>query len=140
MALLDEIVAIEAFIKAKYPAAKYEKQTVPDKPAHDTFVIRFLDDDREKETGVHYRIDREYQVIYFAQTPQAILPVMDALSKYVYSTDSIGPYRVESFAYSQPFKMESGMHACIGILTGNVREAIPQKSWQKINHIGTRFE
>lgn len=140
MGLIDEIVAIEAFIKTKYPAAKYEKQTVPEKPANDTFVIRFLDDDREKETGVHYRIDREYQVIYFALTPQAILPVMDALSKHVYQTDSIGNFRVESFAYSQPFKMESGIHACIGILTGDVREVIPQKSWPKINNVNTRFE
>lgn len=135
MALIDDIVAIEAFIKTQFPDAMTTKQTVPTAPTHNSFVIRFLSDDRETETRYHYRIDREYQIIYFAIKPEQVLPKMDALARAFYETDTIGRMRVESFAYSQPAKTESGIYVSIGILETTVREARTQTQYPKMNKI-----
>ncbi|WP_114494891.1 phage tail terminator family protein [Fontibacillus phaseoli] len=135
MALIDDIVAIESFIKAQFPDATTTKQTVPTAPTHNSFVIRFLNDDRETETRYHFRIDREYQIVYFASKAEQVLPKMDALARAFYEADVIGRVRVESFAFSQPAKTESGMYVSIGILETSAREARTQTQYPKMNKV-----
>lgn len=135
MALIEDIVALESFIKAHFPDATTTKQTVPAAPVHNSFVIRFLNDDRETETRYHYRIDREYQIIYFASKAEQVLPKMDTLARMLYETDAIGRMRVESFAFSQPAKTENGIYVSIGILETSVREARTQAQYPKINKV-----
>ncbi|GIP55249.1 hypothetical protein [Paenibacillus vini] len=135
MALIEDIVAIEALVKAKFPDATTTKQTVPTAPVHNSFVIRFLNDDRETETRYHYRIDRDYQIVYFATKPEQVLPKMDALARAFYEADTIGRMRVESFAFSQPAKTEGGIYVSIGILETAVRESRTQPQYPKMNKI-----
>lgn len=139
MAIIDEIGAIESFIQANFPESATGKQTIPKKPIVDTFYIRFLNDDRTTETRYHYRADREYQVIYFAQWPEEVIPKMDALSEALYQTENIASgIRVESFAFAQPVELDSGGYVSIGILEVAVRTARQQPDDPLIEQIHIR--
>jgi hypothetical protein len=136
VAIIDDLFAIEAFIKARFPASTTGRQTIPEVPPPDSFYVRFLNDSRETETRYHYRADREYQIVYFAEWPEQIMPKMDTLASALYETEVVtDDMRVESFALSQPAKLDSGIYASIGILAVSVRQARIQPVVPLINHI-----
>ncbi|KOS02498.1 hypothetical protein [Paenibacillus polymyxa] len=141
MALISEIEAIEAFIKRKYPDATYEKQTVPEQPTPGLFVVRFLRDGRTLETGMHYRIDRDYQIIHFAKYPEETMPVMSELSAAIYAEGGLPDVhmRFEGFGFGQPVLTENKIYATVGVLQTTVREMKPQRQYDKINHIHPRY-
>ncbi|MCD9024316.1 hypothetical protein [Cohnella silvisoli] len=137
MAVINEILAIEAFIRTKFPGSLTGKQTIPEKPVEDTFYIRFLGDDRETETRYHFRANREYQIVYVGEWPEDVIPKMDGLSDALYQTERISQgIRVESFSYSQPVESESGGYVSIGMLELVSREARTQTAYPLINHVG----
>lgn len=139
MSIIEEVIAIELFIKKRFPASKTGKQTIPKVPAADTFYIRFLDDSRETETPYYYRADREYQIVYFGQWPEQIIPKMDKLAADLYQTEVVADgIRVGSFSFSQPVETDGGLYASVGILQVVVREAREQPTYPLINHIGVR--
>lgn len=146
MALVNDLLSIEDFVKAQFPTAHTEKQTVPLKPAPNTFVIRYLGESREVETAAHYRIDREYDVVYLGATAADVLTQMDALGRALYQTklipikDSLRYIRVESFSTSQPFETENDLFACIAVLQTEIREARDQAEYDLIQHVYARQE
>ncbi|CAM2951592.1 hypothetical protein PASE110613_09110 [Paenibacillus sediminis] len=135
MALNDEIIAIESFVKAQFPDATTGKQTIPAVPKANSFYVRFLSEERENETRYHYRIDREYQIVYFAQWPEQVMPKMDALGRALYQADSIDYIRIESFSFSQPVKTDNDLFVSIGILATSTRESRDQTAYPKINNV-----
>lgn len=144
MSLINELESVEAFVKTVHPTSATEKQTVPRKPHPDLFVIRFQNDDRTSETAYHYRIDREYQIVYIGDSEADVITKMDALSTALYQRQLIlinGSLRnlcVESFSFSQPFRTENELVACIGVLAVEVREARNQSEDPLIQHVYVR--
>ncbi|WP_010495080.1 hypothetical protein [Paenibacillus elgii] len=146
MTLIDDIVSVEGFVKAKFPTATTVKQTLPKQPAAGTFVIRFQNDSRESETAFHFRTDRDYQIVYFGARADEVLAKMDALSTTLYQTQviprtdgSLRYVRVESFAFSQPFKTENELFACIGVLSAQTRTARDQQTYEKMMNVYARL-
>lgn len=144
MAIVNDLISVENFVKGAFPSAKTEKQTVPKHPSADTFVIRFQNDSRELETAGHYRIDREYQIVYIGASAPGVLSKMDALSKTLYQrkvipiNGSLRYIRVESFSFSQPFTTDNDLTACIGVLATEIREARDEPTYEKIMHVYER--
>jgi hypothetical protein len=137
VSIVSEITAIETYINNLFPDSSTGKQIIPKNPPVDSFYVRFLSDDRETETRYHFRITREYQIVYYAKWPEDVLPKMDALSATIYQTETIAPgIRVDSFGFSQPVKMDSGdIYASIGILSVSVREARVQPNSPLIENV-----
>lgn len=138
MSVVNDIVAIETFIRTQFPAATTGKEEIPLQPPANSFYIRALDDDRETETRYHFRVDRPYQIVHITQRPDTVLADMDALGSAFYQTELIGAIRIDGFTVSQTFKTENGLYAKIGILETNVRESRIQKTYPKINYVGIR--
>jgi hypothetical protein len=147
-AIIDEILGIEAFIKSVVPGAIVEKQTVPLQPAPGLFVARFLTESRTDETAYHYRIERDYQVIYYSATPQAAFPVMDALSNAIYDVQRIVATgsRLNALNYSQPMRTDTDKaattnagYATLGILRITSRQSRTQQSYPLIQNVNSRF-
>ena len=139
MAIIDEIIAIESFIKARFPTVNTGKQTIPKKPALDTFYVRFLADNRETDTHYHIRANRDYQIVYVAEWPEDIIPKMDALSDALYQTEVVSDgIRLASFSFSQPTALEGGGYVSIGILTVKIRKPREQAVNPIINKVVIR--
>ena len=145
MTIISDIVAIEAFVKAKYPAPAHTyKQTPPLKPEPKTFVVRVIDDGRTTETRYHTRVDRTYQIVYYSDKVADVLTKMDALS-FAFMDALIVPVsgstrniRVGTFSYSEPFETENDLFASIGVLTTEVREARTRPQWPLIGKVNVR--
>lgn len=145
MTLINDIISVENFVKAKFPTALTEKQTPPKQPPPGLFVIRLQNDRRESETRLHFRTDRDYQIVYYAKTAPDVLAKMDALSTALYQTQlipisgSLRYIRVESFTFSQPFLTQNDLYAGIGVLSTQVRQARDQQAYDKIQHVYARY-
>lgn len=145
MTLISDIVSIDAYIAQKFPTAATFRQTAPLKAAPNTFAIRFQNNVSATETATSWRIEREYQVVYYGGAKAVdTLAVMDALSTALYSDKVIAKIRVESFAYSQPFKAaDSDNYVCIGILravTREMRSMTEYEATDKILHVNVRYQ
>lgn len=138
MGVVDDIVALEAFVKSIFPTAKTGKQDVPEQPPADSFYIRVMDPDYNTETSYHYRIDRPYEIIHLAERPDTVLANMDRIGAALYQTQLIGHIRINSFSHSQPAKTENGLFVVIGVLLTSVREARIQPVYPKINNVTVR--
>jgi hypothetical protein len=139
--VIDEILALETFVRAAFPASTIEKQTVPEQPAHDTFVIRFLSETPTDETLYSFRLNREYQIVYFSDRPEQALPIMGALTSAIENVRYIAETRtrLDAFGYSQPALTDNDKYVTIGILRTSTRQARPQPKYDKINHVYQRF-
>lgn len=144
----SELLAIEAFIKSVVPGVRVEKQTAPLSPSSGLFVVRYLNGTPTNETGYHYRIEREYQLIYYSARPQDSFAVMDALSTAFYTEQrlaSVGS-RVDSFIYGQPAKtstdraaVTNAEYSTLGILRLTSRQSRPQQTYPLIQNVNSRF-
>lgn len=145
MTLVNELASVEAFVRAKLPTVATVKQTVPLKPEPGTFVIRFQNGSTESETAAHFRHDRDYQFVYFGTSAADVLTKMDTVAGALYQTllipinGSLRYIRVDQFSMSAPFKTENDVHAVIGVLSTEVREARTQQAYDKIAHVYTQF-
>lgn len=144
--ITNEIESITAFIEDLFPGASVHYQRVPSEYRANELAVRYLTGTNESETNYHYRLDRDYQVIYFAQNEFACLTKFEALERKLNNTfvipinGSMGYLRVESFSFSQPTKTEGGtIFAIIGVLSVNVREARTQEEFEKIKHFTTLY-
>jgi len=127
MAVVNELISVEAFVKAQFPSSTY-KQKAPLKPASDTFIVQLMGDNRSTETGYHTRVERMYQIVYVNSSLPEVLAKMDALS-YAAMDGTLIPInassrfiRVGAFSYSQPFETENDLYAVIGIMQTEIRE------------------
>ena len=138
MSVINDMVEIEAYIKALFPAAITGKQVIDEQPPANSFYIRMLNEDRETETRYHFRIDRTYQIVHFAERPDTVLANMQTIGDAVYQNEHIGPIRINGFSVSQPTMTENDLFVIIGILDTSIRQARAQETYPKINHIGVR--
>lgn len=145
--IANEIESIAEFIESEFTSASIHYQRVPTEPKANDLSIRYLMGDTETETNYHYRLDRTYQIVYFAQNELACLTKFDALQRKLNNTfvipikDSSRHLRIESFNFSQPFKTEGGtIIGILGVLSVNVREARTQQTHEKINQVTVRIE
>lgn len=139
--IANEIESIYEYIAPVMGGSREWFQNVPTTPKADEYVIRYLLSEQTAETAAHYRLNRDYQIIYFAANEFACLTKGDVIARQLNNTDVIPLkgsdryMRVGSFSFLQPFKTESGMYAIIGILQLELREARPQAVVQKINDV-----
>ncbi|WP_052723762.1 hypothetical protein [Paenibacillus wulumuqiensis] len=137
MSVITNILAIESLLKTMYPTATFEKQTTPEKPTPNTFVIRMVSDSRELETGSWFVVDRDYQIIYFTEYAEEALPVMDAISSKIYSQISIPAegIRFEGFNFANPELTGSKLYGTVGILRTSVREKRDLPTPEKVGEV-----
>lgn len=139
MSVVNEVNSVGAFVKAIFPTVDVVKQTVPTVPKANTFVVRVFHDQRSTDTLSSMLVERDYQIVYFGTDAGDVLTKMDAFSRKVMNgtimipiTGSLRYIRVEGFNFSQPFKTEGNVDACLGVLQTQVREARDQAQYEKI--------
>ncbi|MDH5159822.1 hypothetical protein [Heyndrickxia oleronia] len=139
--ILNEIDSIFTYVEDLFPGAKIRYQEVPPVLEPNMVTLRYASGDMTTETTFHYRLDRDYQFIYFDNTELKCLDKGDALARKLNNAlvipikGSKRYLRVGSFSLSQPFKTESGVYAIIGMLSAELREARDQEHWDKIEHV-----
>lgn len=146
MRVVNDLISVEAFVKAQFSASSTFKQWSPESPESDTFVIQQISDRRETETNYHTRVERTYQIVYVNAELPEVLTKMDALS-YAAMDGTLIPInasarfiRVEAFSYSQPFQTENDLFACIGVMSTEVREARTQDTSPFIGVVNATLE
>jgi hypothetical protein len=146
VSIVNEVNSVGAFVKALFPTVDVVKQTVPTAPKANTFVVRVLHDQRSTETLSSMLVERDYQIVYFGSDTIDVLTKMDDLSRKVMNgtimipiTGSLRYIRVEGFNFSQPFKTEGNVDACLGVLQTQVREARDQATFEKIMKVGVQI-
>lgn len=125
-----EVESLRDFVADSTLYTRIWMQFLPAKYTAGELVIRNIGSDSESETGYHYRIDREYQFVYFGTTERDCIVKGSALERKLNSTHVI-PLKGSSrfirnglFALSQPFKAEGGeVFGIIGVLQAEMREA-----------------
>lgn len=128
--ITQEIETLATYLEGVATFARVWRQHLPLKYTANEMSIRYLGDSSESETAYHFRIDREYQVVYFATTEIACLQRATLLQRAINQQikipvkDATGYMSLVSFSISQPFKTDTdGVFAVVGVLQAQVREA-----------------
>jgi hypothetical protein len=142
VSIVNEINSVAAFVKSLFPTVDVVKQTVPTAPKPNTFVVRVLHDQRSTDTMSTMLVERDYQVVYFGTDAVDVLTKLDDFSRKAMNDKIVIPIanslryiRVEGFNFSQPFKTEGNVDACLGVLQTQVREARDQEQYEKITRV-----
>lgn len=105
-------------------------QHMPAKYTAGDLSIRYQGGTTTSETAYHYRLDREYQFVYFGTSELDCIRKATVLQRRFNNTHVIPLLgtdrfiRISTFSTSQPFKTEGGeVFAIIGVLQAVVREA-----------------
>lgn len=151
--LLNELESVLTYIRDIYDDSRYERQNVPTSPQANTFVIRFQNARTQAETALTYVDIREWQIIYISGTKSSdvaeVLTRMNGIKRHTagafrqvipINDGSLRYMRVGSFSFGQPFKLENGNHAIIGVLTTEVRKARDFPSYEKIMKAGVNLK
>lgn len=125
-----EVESLRDFVADPTLYSRVWMQTMPAKYTAGELSIRYQGGNTASETGYHYRLDREYQLVYFGTSERDCIIKGSALerkfnSKHVIQLKgSERNIRVGPFSMSQPFKTEGGeVFAIIGMLQAELREA-----------------
>lgn len=137
-----EVESLRDFVADPTLYTRIWMQYLPAKYTAGELSIRFIGDDTASETGYHYRLDREYQFVYFGASELDCIRKASALERKLNSTHVI-PLKGSSrfirnglFALSQPFKAEGGeVYGIIGVLQAEMREARQFAAVDKIGAI-----
>lgn len=128
-------------------ADRLYKQTLPTQYVANTIGIRWQGDSSESETAYHYRIDRLYQIIYFASSEikciQTIPALQKALNQHIKAAlrGSGGYITLEPLAMSAPFKTDTdGVYAVVGVLPVSVRVPREFAEVSKIGGLGVTVD
>jgi len=115
-------------------------QHIPLKYTAGELSIRYQGDSTTSETGYHYRLDREYQFVYFGLTELDCIRKATVLQRKLNSKHAIPMkgseryIRLGPFSMSQPSKTEGGeVFAIIGMLQAEMREA---REFEQVPKIG----
>ncbi|WP_102271304.1 hypothetical protein [Cytobacillus massiliigabonensis] len=140
--VINEIESLAEFIEPLFAGASVHYQQIPVEPKVNSLILRYLSSNNATETNYHYRIDREYQIVYFAQNEFACLQKFEQLERKLNDVlviplkNSDRYLRLEFFSFSQPFKTESGtVTAILGILRVSLREPRTQNPYNKIGQV-----
>lgn len=128
--IATEVESLRDYVADPSAYSRIWMQHLPLKYTAGELSIRYMGDTSESETGYHYRLDRQYQFVYFGATELDCIRKVSALQRKLNSThviplkDSSRYLRNGSFSMSQPFKTEGGeVYAIIGVLQAEMREA-----------------
>lgn len=146
MSLQKEVEAVGTLIKDVVPDVEVRYE-VPTTPTHDTLVVRFQASSTESETRYHYRDDRTFQIVVYGEDTLDCITKMDIIDSAVMGGDltinvgdSPNSLRIESFAYSDTFRTESGLFGSIGMLEAIIRKARTQPHYDKIGVVNASVE
>lgn len=125
-----EVESLRDFVIDPTLYSRIWMQTMPAKYTAGELSIRYQGGNTASETGYHYRLEREYQFVYFGISERDCIVKASALERKLNSTHVI-PLKGSSryirnglFALSQPFKTEGGeVYGIIGVLQAEMREA-----------------
>lgn len=127
-----EVESLRDFVVDPTLFSRIWMQYLPDKYTAGELSIRYQGGNTASETGYHYRLDREYQFVYFGATELDCIRKATALQRKLNSTHAIPLkgserfIRVGPFSMSPPFKSEGGeVFGFIGVLQAEMREARP---------------
>ncbi|MGN7387725.1 hypothetical protein [Sporosarcina sp. SAFN-015] len=129
--ITDEIMALRNFV-ADIGFAYINLAHLPAEYVAGELAIRFMGDTAASETGYHFRLDRDYQFVYFDTSERACLAKASAIQRRMRSAHKInvgnatesGYLTLGSFSLSQPFKAEGAeVYGIIGMLQATAREA-----------------
>lgn len=122
-------------------------QHIPQKPKAGELAIRYQGDSVISETGYHYRIEREYQFVYYGATELDCIQAASELQRVINGTHAIPiegtdrHMRIGMFGMSQPFRTEGGeVYGVIGVLQAVVREAREFEEVQKIGEFSAEVK
>jgi hypothetical protein len=141
LTIVNDLISVEKYVKALFPTAATYKQTIPLVPVPNTFVVRFLTGSPESETAYHFRVDRDYQLIYFGATELDVLTKVGAVESALFQRKlipidgSLRYIRVENVASSAPFRTDNELFAAIIVLSTEVRQARDQAEYVKIANV-----
>ena len=140
--IAQEIETIASYLGTTATFARVWRQHLPSKYTANELSVRYLGDSSESETAYHYRIDRVYQVVYFAATEIACIQRATLLQRAINRQikirikDTDGYMTLVSFSISQPFKTDTdGVFAVVGVIQAQVREARYFAPVPKMEHI-----
>lgn len=147
MSLLVELDSVASDLLIEFPdaAIKYE---IPKEPQMNTFIIRAQTNDFSTESRFTFRIERDYQIIFYSADPQIALEKMDQLARRCMKGETLIPLidnslryiRINSFGYSLPQRTESGeLFAVIGMMPSELRQARDQAAFAKIMSVSARI-
>lgn len=140
-----EVESLRDFVVDPTLYTRIWMQFLPEKYTAGELSIRYIGGDTASETGYHYRLEREYQFVYFGATERDCIDKGSALERKLNSTHVI-PLKGSSrfirnglFALSQPFKAEGGeVYGIIGVLQAEMREARHFDAVPKIGVVNTQ--
>lgn len=128
--IVTEVESLRDFVVDPTLYSRIWMQTMPAKYEAGQLSIRFTGGGTASETGYHYRLDREYQFVYFGTSELDCIRKGTVLQRKLNSKHAIKLkgseryIRVGPFSLSQPFKTEGGeVFAIIGMLQAELREA-----------------
>lgn len=143
----NELESLEYYVHDASDFSKVWLQHIPDKYTPNELSIRYTGDTSQDETGYHYRLDREYQFVYFGESEFDCIQKASAIQKVVKNDkaiqikDSDKYLRFGSFSFSQPVKAEdSNVHFVIGILQAQVRQARTFTEYEKMKDINVNYD
>lgn len=139
----NEIDSLADYLEAKLVGVKCLNH-MPAKYIPRQAVIQLQSSGNNLETGLHYRLERRFQIVYFGEKEIDCITNMNLLEQQL-NNDMVVPLRgateetrylrIGSFSLSQPFKTEGGVFAIVGVLNATVREKRPQIQYDKINSV-----
>lgn len=139
--ITNEIESIAAVVEPLFPDATVYYQRIPTEPKANELALRFIASGSTTETNYHYRLDHDFQIVYFGRNEFECLTKFESLERKMNDgflipiKDSTRYLRIGSFSFSQPFKTESGANAIIGVLSVELREARTQPEYDKIENL-----
>jgi hypothetical protein len=143
--IINELESIELFVSDIHAFSRIRLQNVAKEPENNELSIRFVNADGETETGYHYRLDHDFQFIYFAKNPLDCLQVINVFEKafndnqLIPIKDSLRYLRINGFGTSAPFENETGLQTVIGMLSVSIREARTQTEYEKVMQVNARY-
>lgn len=117
-------------------------QFIPSKYTAGELSIRYAGDSSFDETGYHYRLDRDYQFVYFGDSEFDCIRKASAIQRKVNNAkplrikDSDNVMRLGSFSFGRPYQAEDDIvYFIIGISQAQVRQAREFDPVEKIQEI-----
>ncbi|MBD2867744.1 hypothetical protein [Paenibacillus arenilitoris] len=146
MSLIDEVNGIAAFIRSKFADAAIYRFEEPELPEQGAFVIQLRQDARRSETRSHTVAERQFAVLYYGQSAETALTVMETLSRFAMNETFVIPagetgrhLRLESFTFDSPVRTDNALHKCAGVLQTQTREPIATETYDKMMRIALRM-
>lgn len=146
MGIMVELDSVAAAVLSEIPGAavKYE---IPVEPQSGQFIVRAQNSDLSSESLFTFRIERDYQIIFYSDDPQTAVETMDRLARRFMRGDTMIPLadnslryiRISGVGFGTPVLTESGLFSILGIMQTELRQARDQEAYTKIMGLNARL-